>query len=397
MNFDFNYYEPVKLFFGKGKLSELGENAKLYGKKALIVTTGTGLFSKKTELIDRIRKNLKESKMDSEVFNGISPNPLSTEIDEGAEFGQKVNCDVIIGLGGGSAIDAAKGIAIAMGHNKPIWNYCPGTQEEVLSPTVKTLPIITISTTSGTGSHVTPFSVITNPKKKEKPGLGSDYIFPKFSIIDPELLISMPPKITSATGFDVLAHAIEAYTSNISTPITDLYCESAIRLTGRYLRNAFNNGNDIEARSGMALADTYAGFAISMAVITLCHSISHVVGGICGTVHGETLAALTPQTLRFSMHKDPAKFRNIGLLLKDECIGADSENIDKADLEASVKEVERLIKDIGLDIPLSKLGVKESEIEPIAEGTVGYMGIGVEKDLRMADKKDVVDILKKSF
>lgn len=397
MNFDFNYYEPVKVFFGKGKLSELGENAKIYGKKALIVSTNTGLFSKKSELIDKVRNNLKESKMDSEVFSDISPNPLSTQIDKGAKFGQKTDCDVVIGLGGGSAIDAAKGIAVAMGHNKPIWNYCPGTQEGVLSPTAKTLPIITISTTSGTGSHVTPFSVITNPEKKEKPGLGSDYIFPKFSIIDPELMISMPPAVTAATGFDVLAHAIEAYTSNISTPITDLYCESAIRLVGRYLKNAFDNGNDIEARSGMALADTYAGFAISMAVITLCHSISHAVGGLCGTVHGETLAALTPQTLRFSMHKDPVKFRNIGLFLKNKCIRPDSKIIEDKDLEVTVNEVEKLIKDVKMNIPLSKQGVKESDIEPIAEGTVGYMGIGVEIDLRTADKNDVIEILKKSF
>ena len=397
MNFDFNYYEPVKVFFGKGKLSELGENAKIYGKKALIVTTNTGLFSKKSVLIDKIRKNLKESKMESEVFFDVSPNPLSTQVDEGAKFGQKTDCDVIIGLGGGSAIDAAKGIAIAMGHNKSIWGYCPGTQEEVLSPTARTLPIITISTTSGTGSHVTPFTVITNPEKKEKPGLGSEYLFPKFSIVDPELMISMPPSVTAATGFDVLAHAIEAYTSNIATPITDIYCESAIRLVSKYLRNAFNNSNDIEARSEMALADTYAGFAISMAVITLCHSLSHVVGGLCETVHGETLAAITPQTLRFSMHKNPLKFRNIGLFLKDRCIKSDSKIIEDMDLEFTVKEVEKLIKDVGLNIPLSKQGVKESDLEPIAEGTLGYMAIGVEKDLRIADKNDLVEILKKSF
>ncbi len=397
MNFDFNYYEPVKVIFGKGKLNELGENAKIYGKKALIVTTNTGLFSNKSGLIDKVRKNLKESKINSEVFLDISPNPLSTQIDKGARFGQETNCDMIIGFGGGSAIDAAKGIAISMGHNKPIWNYCPGTQEDVLSPTVETLPIITIVTTSGTGSHVTSFSVITNPEKKEKPGLGSDYIFPKFSIVDPELMITMPPGVTAATGFDVLAHAIEAYTSNISTPVTDLYCEGAIRLVGKYLRNAFENGKDIEARSGMALADTYAGFAISMAVITLCHSISHAVGGLCGTVHGETLAALTPQTLRFSMNKNPVKFRNIGLFLQDKCTGSDSRKDEDMDLELTVREVEKLIKDIGLDMPLSKQGVKKSDIEPIAEGTVGYMAVGVEKDLRMADKDDVMKILKKSF
>ncbi|MCL4415536.1 MAG: iron-containing alcohol dehydrogenase [Actinobacteria bacterium] len=395
MNFDFNYYEPVRVLFGQGKIIELGENAKSYGKKALIVTTGN--FFYQTGLINKLQNILRESGMDSKVFADVSPNPLCTQVDNGAKFGREKNCDVIIGLGGGSSIDAAKGIAVAIGHNEKIWNFCPGTQENVLTPTSNTLPIITITTTSGTGSHVTSFSVITNPETKEKPGMGSEYIFPKAAIVDPQLMVTMPPAITAATGFDVLAHVIEAYTSNISTPITDLYCEEAMRLVGRYLRVAVKNGNNIEARSAMALADTYAGFAISIAVITLCHSISHVVGGICGTVHGETLAALTPQTLRFSMHKDPVKFRDIGLFLRNECKEDKKGRISDDDLENTVKEVEKIIKDINMDIPLRKQGVKESDIDAIAEGTVGYMAIGVEKDLRKATKEDVVEILKKSF
>ena len=395
MNFNFDFHDPTKVIFGKGRISELGENAKRYGKKALIVTTGP--FFNEIGLMDKVKGILKESNIDSEVFMDVNPNPLSTQIDKGAEFGRKANCDMIIGFGGGSSIDAAKGIAIAIGHNKPIWNFCPGSQEVLDTPTSKTLPVITVSTTSGTGSHVTCFSVITNPENKEKPGLGSEFLFPRVAIVDPEIMLTMPSNITASTGFDVLAHAIEAYTSNEATPITDLYCQEAIRLVGLYLRKAFKDGNDLEARSAMALADTYAGYSITVAVITLCHSISHVVGGISETVHGETLAAMTPHTMRFSMLKAPQKFKNVGLLLNNRCIKKDNEDVNGKELEFSIVEVEKLIKEIGLNTPLSEQGVKESDLENIAKQTVGYMAIGVDLDLRKAEESEVLEILKKSF
>ena len=150
-------------------------------------------------------------------------------------------------------------------------------------------------------------------------GLGSPYLFPKFAIVDPELIVSMPKNLTAATGFDVLAHAIEAYTSKQSTPFTDLMSEQALRLVGRYLRRAYEKGEDIEARTGMALADTYSGFSIAVAVVTLCHAISHVVGGLFETVHGETLAALTPHTMRYSMEFDREKLPGLSWTFKNYC------------------------------------------------------------------------------
>lgn len=389
---NFQYFVPVRVIFGQGRLNEVGSHVKQYGKKALIVTTGT--FFKESGLVDRIQKLLDESGLSSEYFPDVDPNPLSTQIDKGAEFAKEKGCDVIIGLGGGSAIDAAKGIAMAAGHNTSVWDFAMGCHPDAVEPTDKTLPVIAITTTSGTGSHITPYSVITNPDTKQKPGVGSDYIYPKVAIVDPELMITMPARITASTGFDVLAHSIEAYTSNDATPLTDLFCEEAIRLVGKYLRRAVQNGNDIEARTAMALADTLAGFSIAVAVITLCHSIAHAVGGVCETVHGETLAAMTPHTMRFSMNERPEKFKKIGLLLKGECCCGDDTEYTP---EESVKEVEKIIKDIGLDIPLGKQGVKETDFVEIAEGTLEYMAGGVDLDPTKATKEDIIEILKKSL
>ncbi len=385
---DFSFYIPVKLVFGEGKLAAAGDEVKAIGKKALIVTTGE-LF-KKTGLVDRLAKVLAAAGVASAEYSDVSPNPLHTEIDAGAAFAKKNGCDVMIGLGGGSAIDAAKGMAIALGHDRPIWDFCMGPNQASISS--KTLPIVAITTTSGTGSEGTQWAVITNKATLEKPGIGSDYTFARVAIVDPELMVSMPPKVTASTGFDALAHSIEAYTSTLATPITDMYCEEAIRLIGKYLRRAVKDGKDREARNGMAFANTLGGFSIAVGIVTVCHGLAHSVGGVANTTHGESLAAMTPQTMRFSMAGNPDKFKNIGMFLRDEYV-----NLGQERLEDSVREVERLIADVGLDNGLSKQGVKEGDIERIADGVVRYMGGSIEIDPMNPTKKDLVEILRKSM
>ncbi len=385
---EFFYYNPVKLVFGEGKLQEAGKYALMYGKKALIVTTGT--MFKESGLVDRLQKILKASGVSSVYYPEVNANPLNTQIDKGAEIARAGNCKLVIGLGGGSAIDAAKGIAIVLGHKRPIWDFCIGS--DVAPITDKTYPIIAITTTSGTGSECTQWSVITNPDTEEKPGIGSDYTFAKVAIVDPELMATMPPKITASTGFDTLAHAIEAYTAVLETPITDLCCEQAIRLVGRFLRRAVKNGQDREARNGMAYANSLAGIAISVGIVTVCHGLAHSVGGLSGSTHGETLAAMTPHTMRFSMKAYPDKYRKVAMFLRDEC-GAP----EQYSLEDSIKEVEALIHDVGLGAPLSKQGLKEKDIERAADGVLRYMGGSITNDPATPKREDLIAIIRKAF
>lgn len=385
---DFFYYNPVKVVFGEGKLNQIGNYAKDYGKKAIIVTTGT--FFKESGLVDRMRKILKESGVDSIYFPDVDPNPLNTQIDKGAEAAKAAGCDMVIGLGGGSAIDAAKGMAVGLGHGKPIWNFCIGEKVEPI--TAKTLPIIAVTTTSGTGSECTQWSVITNPATGQKPGIGSDFTFAKVAIIDPELMATMPPKITAATGFDTLAHSIEAYTAVLSTPITDMFCEQAIRLCGKYLRRVVKNGNDREARNGMAFANSLAGISISVGIVTLCHGLAHSIGGVAGTTHGETLAAMTPSTMRFSMKAAPDKFKNITMFLKDEYCTAETYKT-----EDSIGEVKSIIRDISLDVPLSKQGLEEKDIDRAVDGVIDYMGGSITNDPAMPKREDILKIVRDSF
>jgi alcohol dehydrogenase class IV len=377
----FQNFVPVRVEFGAGKLETVGNHAKVYGKKALIVTTGP--FFKETGLVGRIVGYLKEAGVQSEVFLDASPNPRSDEADKGAELAKSTGCDIVIGLGGGSAIDTAKCIAVGVAQGEPTWPYWIGEKTIFAA-----LPIIAISTTSGTGSHITPYSVITNPATNEKPGAGADVMFPKVGIVDSQLMATVPQKVTAATGFDVLAHAIEAYTSNNATPFSDQYAQEAIKLVGKYLKRVVDNGSDAEARDAMALADTYGGYAISIAVVSMCHVIAQATGGVCNTVHGESLAALTPSSMRHSISGRPEKYKIIGELLSGKELGSPEESADI---------VSAFIKDIGMAIPLSKQGVKESDFNEIIEGSFRYMASGLDLDPVPVTKEDIRKILQESF
>jgi len=245
-------------------------------------------------------------------------------------------------------MDAAKGIAISATHEGGLWKYCGIGEGNDGVLTDKVLPIICITTTSGTGSHVTPWGVFINPDTNEKPGMGGEYLFPKVSIVDPLLIASMPARLTAATGFDVFAHALEAYTSRLSSPMTDMYAVEAIKLVGKFLVRAVKDGNDNEAREGMALADTLAGVSLSIAEVTLCHAMSHAVGGIAKVHHGEALAIMTPYVLEYSINNLPEKYKDIGVLLRNEKVQG-IKNINSA-LTLTIQEVVKLQKNIGLDL-----------------------------------------------
>jgi alcohol dehydrogenase len=364
------------------------------GKKAMIVIS-KGKSTRENGYLARVEEQLKLAGVETVVFDKVEPNPLKTTVMAGAAFAKENGCDFIVALGGGSPIDASKAIAIIATNPGDIWDYVQSGTGKRKAIENKPLPIVAITTTAGTGSETDMGAVITNEETHEKVGIKDLALFPVFAIVDPELMLSVPKKITAATGFDVLAHSIEAYTSNCATPITDKMAEEAIRIVGKYLRRAVENGNDIEARTELAYADTLAGFSIATAGITLCHSISHAVGGVCETVHGESLAAMTPHTMRFSMDSRPEKYKNIGLFLRDEMCC--EENDGCCSCENSVQEVEKLINDIGMNIPLSKQGVKESDFDEIATGTTKYMGGGLEQDPKRSSKEDIIEILKKSF
>lgn len=388
----FLWTTPVKVTFGPDALNDAGEVVKQYGHKAMIMTTGP--FFTEIGLVPRLQKILKESGVDSVSFTEVPPNPTTVSVDVASKVAMDNNCDVVIGLGGGSAIDSAKGVAIAAGHRAKIWDFSyteSGGQREITSAT---LPIVAITTTSGTGSHMTQYVVITNPETKEKPGFGCDFTYAHHAIVDPKLMIGLPKKMTAATGFDVVCHAIEGYTSKLENLMCDVHARAALRLAGKYLRTAVNDGSNLEARTYMALADTLAGISIAMGGVTSNHATAHAAGGLDNVIHGEYLAASAPVMYAAEMRSNPTKFRELAGLL-NENFDPTGKSEDEL-LQAGMDELNALRRDIGLDVKMGDIGIVSTAAE-IAQATFDYMGGSLDLDYLPQTKESLTELLKKAY
>ena len=307
----FEFTLPGKIVFGAGKLNETGKLSRPFGDRAMIVCDP---FTVKSGLAGRLREILASAGVHTVVYDGVIPNPTVEQIDAGAAIARKEKIAFVIGLGGGSAMDTAKCIAVVATNPGSIWPYAIGEK----SITAPILPIVTISTTSGTGSQCTCFAVVSNPDTKQKPGMGG--VLPNLAIIDPELPATMPQALTLSTGFDVFCHATEGYTSKLASPFSDMFAEKALSLVGKYLSRAYDDGTDREAREGMALADTCAGIAICHAAVTAAHVIAHVIGGHYNDIaHGDALASIYREIMVFNAGALPEKEAYIADCLVPGC------------------------------------------------------------------------------
>lgn len=272
MNFDFN--NPTRLIFGKGTLDELSQQ-ELPGKKAMVLISN-GKSTKANGYLDRTLEQLKKAGVESVVFDKIMENPLKEVIMEGATFARENHCDFIVALGGGAVLDSSSAICVMATNDGDLWDYVQGGTglgKEIKNPG---LPIITIATTSGTGSEINCWGVISNLETNEKIGFGDPrYTTPVLSIVDPELMISVPTKYTAYQGFDALFHNTEVMISNGVNVLSEALALSAIENIAKYLPRAVKNGKDLEAREHIAYGSTIAGMTMQLTSTTAKHSMEH--------------------------------------------------------------------------------------------------------------------------
>ncbi|MCT4593910.1 MAG: iron-containing alcohol dehydrogenase [Anaeromicrobium sp.] len=388
-NFDFSV--PTKVLFGEGKLNELKDYLGNMGKKGLLVTGKSSM--RKTGVLDRVIKLGKESGVEIIVNEGVEPNPTSDYINHMSKLVRKEGCDFLIGLGGGSPMDAAKAISLLAINDGVIEDYLPGGKYEDMANVLGALPIVAITTTAGTGSEVTMFSVITNKKTKEKPGIGHQCLFPVLSIIDPELMVSVPKHITLSTGVDVLFHALEAYICTVATPLTDMYALEAIKLVLENLGDVLEDGSNLEKRSKVAWANTLAGMAIVQASTVGIHGMGHPIGGHTNSPHGMTMAALGKAFLDKTYDGDIDRYSNITKIL-----GYDCEGLSKKECAAKSGEaLQRVLDRFGAHVTISDLGVKEDMIETLAKDAFKTMGGCMAVSLKELDVEDAISIYKSSL
>ena len=386
---DLSYFLPrTDLLLGAGVLSKLGEETAKIGKAALVVTGKSSM--KRLGFLDKAVELLEAAGVSSTVFSGAEPNPTLQNVKDGAGLCIENKCDVVVALGGGSSMDAAKAIAIVAGHSdiENSWDYIVGKK----AVTEKTIPVIAVTSTSGSGSHVTMYSVVTNREKNEKAGFGSEFMFPRKSIYDVEIAKHMPPKVTAESGFDVLAHVMEAFTNKKSNAIVDPWCLKAMELVAANLEKAFNNGEDLEARNGMAIADTLAGFAISAVGVNAIHPISNTLSGFYpGIAHGQALATVSQVVMKHNIENGSAelvkRYAQIAQALGQKISG----EMGKEDALLAIKAVGELRQKIGLEKGLAGLDVSAEKFSEIAKtslklylGTIQSNPIKVDNDETIA-------------
>lgn len=328
---------PRKTYHGLGSL----ENLKtVEGRKAVIVT-GSGSM-KKFGFLDKTVSLLKEAGIDSAVFEGVEADPSVETVLRGVEFFNRENPDLIIGLGGCSAIDAAKAMWV-------FYEYPEATFEEIIKPfTIKPLRnrarFVAIPSTSGTGTEATCATIITDTSKGIKYPIVSYELTPDIAIVDGELAKSMPPNVTADTGMDALSHDVEAFVAALASPYTDALALDSVRLVFENLPRAYADGNNLEARQAMHDASNMGGMAFSNAILGIVHSIAHQIGGMFGVPHGRANAILMPNVIRFNS-RDTDKYQLLAQVL------------GKKTFEDFALEIERLRQSVGIEDSFKSYGI----------------------------------------
>ncbi len=394
MHMTFDYYMPTRILFGAGRLRELATTPYLPGKKALIVTSA-GTSMKKYGYLEQVIGFLHENDVDSVVFDKIIPNPIATHVAEGAAMAKEHQCDFVIGLGGGSSIDSAKSIAVMAKNPGEYWDYINGGSGKGKLPENGALPIVAITTTAGTGTEADPWTVITKTETNEKIGWGKDCTFPVLAIVDPELMLTVPPKLTAYQGMDVMFHSVEGYLATVHQPASDFYALEAIRLIVQYLPVAVKDGQNIEGRSALAWANTAAGIVESLSSCISHHSLEHAISAYYPDVpHGAGLIMTSAAYFSYLAERSPDRFADMA-----KAMGADVASLSETEKPfAFITALKKLIENIGMkELRLSSFGVRKDEAQKIAENSFYAMGGLYEKNPVELTVDDVVKIFEKCF
>jgi len=371
MNLDFSYYMPTRILFGCGKLKELSAAPFLPGQKALIVIGASGAM-RKHGYLDRVAEYLKANNVGSVVYDKIQPNPVSEHIEQGAAVAKENQCDFVVGLGGGSTIDSAKSIAVMAVNPGTYWDYIHGGSGGGKTPANGALPIVAVTTTAGTGTEADPWTVITKSDTNEKIGWGSPFTFPTLSVVDPELMLSVPPKQTAYTGMDAFFHSVESYLATVNQPTSDHLALEAVRLITRYLPIAVKDGSNQEARTKLAWANTEAGICESLSCCISHHSMEHAVSAYYPDVaHGAGLTMLSVSYFGYLAERHPARFPDLARAMGEEIDGLSEK--DKA--LAFITGLKKLIESIGLEQQkLSDFGIQRQDLRKFAQNAFETMG-----------------------
>jgi alcohol dehydrogenase len=373
----FEFFLPQKVVFGKGAARELGGMSRELGKRALLVSGHSAM--RKIGALEKVIAMVKNHQVEVVPYDKVETDPSLETVENGINLARERKCDMVIGLGGGSALDCAKAIAGVVRQEGSIWEYYRGREIEK-----EGIPFVAIPTTSGTGTEVTSNSVLRNLQEKAKKSLRSRYLAPRLALVDPELTISLPPEVTAYSGIDALTHAIESYVSNAANPITEMLAARSIELIAENIVKAYCNGEDIDAREKMSLASTMAGMSFANSGLGAAHALAHPVGAKFGVSHGVACGILLPYVMEFNLKTCEEKYARVSLFLGREKKGT-----------VVVEAVRSLLKDLKMPLSLSDVGVERNCIPEMAEDAKDAASL--KGNPRLATKKELIEILTSAY
>ena len=375
----FSYEMPTRVEFGNGAANRAGEEVRKIGCSRVLILSDRGV--QKAGLLKKVTDSLDGASVPWELFLDVEPNPKDYNVSAAAEAVRLMKADCLVAVGGGSPIDCAKGVAIVAAAGGRIRDY-----EGRFKTTAVPLPIIAVPTTAGTASQLTFGSVITDTAEKFKFTVKSPLLAPKVALADPEMTATMPRSLTAFTGMDALTHAIEAYTCRAATPFSDAPALVAMELIGKYLRRAWRDGSDREAREGMLLGSLLAGMAFSHSDVAAVHCLAEALGALYDAPHGACNSIALPAVMEYSLDSCTERYARVA-----SCLGLKFETAREG-AAAAVAEVQQMARD--LELPsLSLFGVRKEDFEEL--GCKAEANLSNPDNPRILTKDDYVILLKK--
>jgi alcohol dehydrogenase class IV len=389
--------------FGVGAVEEVSDVVAGHGASSVLVVTDPGVAE--AGILDTVVDALDD--VERAVFDGVEPDPSLAVFEAAVERAAAVDPDAVVGVGGGSAMDVAKTTGVVHEHGGEVLDYVApptGGGDPIPGPGV---PTVCLPTTAGTGSEVSPVSVISLPDEDLKVGISSPHQRPDVALVDPGLTVTLPPGPTASSGIDALSHAIEAYTTrrydakprpesradrpdyNGRSILTDQLAHRAIELVGNNLRDAVDNGHDLDARRAMSLGSLLAGAAFTNAGVGATHAIAMAAGAIHHTPHGVTIALAMPSVMRFNATSAPDRYAEIAELLGEDLTATGRHEA----AEAAARGVERLAADVGIDGGLASLGLQPADVGHVAERASKLERLTVGNPRRI-DREDLESIVR---
>ena len=353
---------PTKIVFGRDSVDQIGVEAHKYGDRALLVTGRSAM--REAGVTDRVTDLLKASGFrEVHLYDQVEHDPSTETVDRGTETAREGQDDVVIGIGGGSALDAAKAIACMVKNEGPVAEYQSG--REIERPGI---PFIALPTTAGTGAEITKNAVLTNKGRKLKQSIRSPFMIAQVAIVDPMLTVTMPPRVTAATGMDALTQAIEAYVTLASNPVTDALALRSITLISQSLVRAFTDGSDVEARENVALGSLMGGMAFANSSLGAVHGLAHPIGALFDVPHGVICALLLPYVMEYNLPVRTVKYAQIAEAMKQDISKAVS--VEDA-ARMAVRAIRDMISQLQLPQRLQDVGINQDDVAGIASAARG--------------------------